>query len=205
MLHRIEVNRSWILGLFVMAWLCSACGTRERGYDVYAVPPPEDTTLGPGDTFDVTVFEDKNLSGKYRVSEDGMINFPLIGSMKVGGKAPTAVAEQIQTALKEKQILRDPSVSIFVVEYTSKRVNIVGAVKTPGSIRWMAGMSVVQAISTVGGLTPLAAANDTIVTRQKGEGEPQRYKVAVERIAEGRERNFLLMTGDIVFVPERVF
>ena len=86
----------------------------------------------------------------------------------------------------------------------ARTVSVVGAVQKPGSITWMAGMSIVQAISTAGGLTPLAAANDTIVTRQQGE-KPQRFKVHVGRIAEGRERDFLLMNGDIVFVPERLF
>jgi polysaccharide export outer membrane protein len=81
---------------------------------------------------------------------------------------------------------------------------VVGAVQKPGSITWMSGMSIVQAVSMAGGLTPLAAANDTIVTRQQGD-KPQRFKVQVGRIAEGRERDFMLMNGDIVFVPERLF
>jgi polysaccharide export outer membrane protein len=133
-----------------------------------------------------------------------MINFPLVGPLKVDGKTPNVIAREIQDALRDKQILRNPSVSLFVVEYASKRVNVVGAVQKPGSIAWMSGMSIVQAISVAGGLTPLAASNDTIVTRQRGD-QPKRYKVHVGLIAEGRERDFTLMNGDIVFVPERLF
>jgi polysaccharide export outer membrane protein len=65
-------------------------------------------------------------------------------------------------------------------------------------------MSVVRAISVAGGLTPLAAANDTIVTRQEN-GKPRRYRVSVRRITEGQEQDFVLKAGDIVYVPERLF
>jgi polysaccharide export outer membrane protein len=182
-----------------------ACAGKERGYDVQSTTPPvSDVTLGPGDTFEVSVYDEKELSGKYQVADDGTINFPLIGTLKVAGKAPTAIAREIQDALRDKQILRNPSVSLFVSDYASRRVNVVGAVQKPGSITWMSGMSIVQAVSMAGGLTPLAAANDTIVTRQQGD-KPQRFKVQVGRIAEGRERDFMLMNGDIVFVPERLF
>ena len=90
------------------------------------------------------------------------------------------------------------------MEYASKRINVVGAVQRPGSLAWTAGMGVVQAISVAGGLTSLAAANDTIVTRREA-GRPKRYKVSVRRITEGQETDFMLQAGDIVYVPERIF
>lgn len=180
------------------------CAGRGRGFDVPVTTSAQDMTLGPGDTFEVTVYDEKELSGKYRVADDGTINFPLIGRLTVGGKGPTAVAGAIQDALKDKQILRDPSVSIFVLEYASKRINVVGAVQHPGSLPWTAGMGVVQAISVAGGLTALAAANDTIVTRQI-DGRPKRYKISVRSITEGQEADFTLEAGDIVYVPERIF
>lgn len=161
-------------------------------------------SLGAGDTFEVTVYDQRELSGRYQVADDGNINFPLIGAVKVAGKTPNAIALELQDALRNKQILRDPSVSLFVLHYASRRLSVVGAVQQPGNIDWIAGMSIVQAISMAGGLTPLADANDTIVTRQEGT-QPKRYKVQVRRIAEGREKDFMLLTGDIVFVPERLF
>ena len=181
------------------------CAGRDRGFDVPAsASAPQDMTLGPGDTFEIMVYEEKELSGKYRVADDGTINFPLVGPVTVGGKGPTAIASTIQDALVAKQILRNPSVSVYVVEYASKRINVVGAVQHPGSLPWNAGMGVVQAISVAGGLTPLAAANDTIVTRTVA-GQPKRYRVSVRRITEGQEGDFTLEAGDIVYVPERIF
>jgi protein involved in polysaccharide export with SLBB domain len=181
------------------------CASRDRGFDrPAAATQTQDMTLGPGDTFEIMVYEEKDLSGKYRVADDGTINFPLVGQVLVGGKGPTAIAGMIQEALKSKEILRNPSVSIYVLDYASKRINVVGAVSHPGSLPWTAGMGVVQAISVAGGLTPLAAANDTIVTRQVA-GQPKRYRVSVRRITEGQEGDFTLEAGDIVYVPERIF
>jgi protein involved in polysaccharide export with SLBB domain len=194
----------WLVAALLSMFL-GACATRDRGFDAPATSPvAQDMTLGPGDTFEVTVYEEKDLSGKYRVADDGTINFPLVGPVHVGGRGPTAVAKSIQAELETKQILRHPSVSIFVVEYASKRINVVGAVQRPGSLAWTAGMGVVQAISVAGGLTSLAAGNDTIVTRRES-GQPKRYKVSVRRITEGQEPDFRLEAGDIVYVPERIF
>jgi protein involved in polysaccharide export with SLBB domain len=200
-------RRSRTLGSIALACalVLSACTSRDRGFDAPArVPSAQDMTLGPGDTFEVTVYDEKDLSGKYRVADDGSINFPLVGRVDVGGRGPTAIQKIIQDALREKQLLRSPSVSIFVLEYASKRISVVGAVQRPGSLPWAAGMSVVQAISVAGGFTALAAGNDTIVTRGEA-GRPKRYKVSVRRITEGQEADFTLEAGDIVYVPERIF
>jgi len=200
-------QRLWLLRVALISLLAvSACVGRDRSF---AELPPgvtaaQDMTLGPGDTFEVTVYNDKDLSGKYRVADDGTINFPLVGAILEGGRGPTAVAAAIQDKLREQDILRNPNVSIFVLEYASKRVSVVGAVQHPGSLPWTSGMSVVQAISVAGGLSPLAAANDTIVTRQEA-GVPKRHRVSVGRITEGRQSDFILEAGDIVFVPERIF
>jgi protein involved in polysaccharide export with SLBB domain len=200
-------RRSRTLGSIALACACllSACAGRDRGFDApVTAPAVTDMTLGPGDTFEVTVYDEKDLSGKYRVADDGSINFPLVGRVDVAGRGPTAIAKTIQEALRDKQILRTPSVSIFVLEYASKRINVVGAVQRPGSLPWTSGMGVVQAISVAGGLTALAAGNDTIVTRREA-GRPKRYKVSVRRITEGQEADFTLEAGDIVYVPERIF
>ena len=110
----------------------------------------------------------------------------------------------IQTALLEKNILRDPHVSVFMLEQTSKHVSLAGSVAKPGSYPLTAGMTVIDAISAAGGLSSLASGNHTIVTRRV-DGKLQRYTVEVEKIIEGTAEDFSLQDGDIVYVPERVF
>ena len=86
----------------------------------------------------------------------------------------------------------------------SKKVTVLGAVSKPGSFRLVDGMTVVQAVSLAGGFTPLAAANETIVTRQ-ADGRLQRFKIPVEEITEGRQDDVPLRAGDTVYVPKRIF
>ena len=89
-------------------------------------------------------------------------------------------------------------------EYKSKKVSVLGQVKKPGTFSYEDGMSIVEAISLAGGFTSMARENDTTVTRVV-DGKKKRFHVLVKSITEGREANFYLQPGDIVFIPERVF
>jgi polysaccharide export outer membrane protein len=163
-----------------------------------------DATLGPGDTFEVSVYGEADLSGKYRVSEDGTINFPLVGRIPVAGTGPGGISKAIEQALVDRKILRDPHVSVFLLEQTSKQISVIGAVAKPGTVPLASGMTAIQAIGAVGGMTALASGNNTIVTRRV-DGQLRRFKVQIDSISEGRSEDFELRAGDIVFVPERVF
>jgi len=162
-----------------------------------------DTELGPGDVFDVRVYEEQQLSGTYRVSADGTISFPLVGQLATNGLTPTAVGKLLESKLSEGY-LRNPHVSIFVKEYNSKKVSVLGQVTKPGTFPYIDSMTVIEAVTLAGGFTPIAAKNDTVVTRSEGT-QKIRTQVRVEAISEGTERNFCLHPGDIVFVPERLF
>lgn len=188
-------------------WLVlSALGGCTSNTGMPTLPPDvaKTSNLGPGDTFEVAVYGEEDLSGKFRVDEDGSINFPLVGRIEIAGKGPGEVALAIQNALRDRQLLRDPHVSVFLLEQTSSQVSVVGAVSKPGSFPLTRKMTVIQAISAAGGLTALASGDNTIVTRKAG-GELQRFKVQVDAITEGRSNDFPLEAGDIVFVPERIF
>ncbi len=161
------------------------------------------STLGPGDVFEVKVYDEKDLSGIYRVSSNGSISFPLIGKVQVDGLAGSDAADLIQSRLGEKY-LRNPQVSILVKEYNSKKVSVFGQVNKPGTFRFEDRMTVIQAVSMAGGFTKLAAKNDTSITRIV-EGDEKKFPVPVEAIAEGKAKNFALRPGDIVYVPESIW
>ncbi len=162
-----------------------------------------DTQLGPGDVFDIRVYEEPQLTGTYRVSADGSINFPLIGQLQVDGLTPPAAGELLEERLAQGY-LRNPQVSIFIKEYNSKKISVLGQVSKPGTFPYIDSMTIIQAVTEAGGFTPIAAKNDTVVTRNE-KGQKKRMQVRVESISEGHERNFCLRPGDIVFVPERLF
>lgn len=187
-----------------LTWCVAGCGD----------PPPskypaqqvhvEDTTLGPGDVFDVRVFYgSKELSATYRVSADGTIQFPYIGEVVAAGKSPAAVEQEIQQRLADGY-LKDPIVSVFVKEVNSKKVSVFGQVRQAGTFPYTDGMTVVEAISRAGGFTPMARKNAVLVTRKQGGGE-ERFTVPVESIAEGKAPTFFVRPGDVVFVPERPY
>src|SRR5262245_9447982 len=84
----------------------------------------DDTTLGPGDVFEVRVFGQDSLTGKYRVATDGTIQFPFLGLVAAGGKEPEAVAQLIATGLKERGYFHDPHVTVLVEQTNSKRLSV---------------------------------------------------------------------------------
>jgi len=183
---------------------CSGCS--KRGVQTTEVPPPatDDTTLGPGDVFSVRVYGEDAMTGSHQVAPDGTINFPLLGAVQVNGLEPTQVAEKIQTELRDRDLLRNPHVSVYVETYASKRISVVGAVANPGTFPLEPGMTVVQAISMAGGFSSLANRDGTVVTRRVGE-EIVRYRVPMERVTKGQAEDIEVAAGDIIFVPERLF
>ncbi len=196
--------RLWTTALFISCFFCFGCGGTVKQTPQAISVGEDDTILGPGDVFEVTVYGEKELSGKYKVAKDGSIDFPLVGRVVVAGKEPTEVSDDISKQLREGQILRNPQVSVFVTEYASKRVSVVGAVSKPGTFPMSSGLTVVQAISLAGGFTALASRNDTLVTRRDNQ-KTERFRVPVERVTEGRADDFALQAGDIIYVPERLF
>jgi len=152
---------------------------------------------------EVRVFGDADLSGVYRVSSDGMINFPLVGKVKADGLSSTGLADLLTARLKDG-FLKDPQVSVFVKEYNSKKVFVFGEVQKPGTFPYEDDMTIIQAITIAGGFTKTAAKNKVAVTRLE-DGTEKRVFLSVEEIGRGKEKNFFMKPGDIVFVPESLF
>ncbi len=189
-----------ILTLFL---LCAGCHGALRESGGQQVLSQDDSTLGTGDTFDVRVFGEGDLSAKYRVGGDGTIDFPLVGTLKVTGLLPSQVAALIATRLRAG-ILRSPQVSVYVQEQVSKKIHVLGQVARPGTFTCAAGMNIVEAITQAGGFTPVSAKNSTTVTRTVA-GKQFIYRVAAGDISDGMAKNFAVRPGDIISVPERFF
>lgn len=163
-----------------------------------------DTALGVGDSFDVRVFNEAELSGTYRVAQDGSIDFPLVHRIHVAGLEPTQIADMISSRLRGGGMMREPHVSVLVRDYASKRVTVLGAVAHAGTFPMAEGLTAVQAVSLAGGFTSLASRNDTIVTRSVA-GRIRRYHLRLTDVMEGQVDDFVLGAGDTLFVPENIF
>lgn len=161
---------------------------------------PSSNTLAANDLLEIRVYQEADLTGVYRVDADGRIDFPLCGKVQVAGGTASHAAAAITECLKNG-FVRRPQVSALVKEFNSKKVFVFGEVSKPGSFSYEEGMTIIHAISQAGGLTRSAAKNRVNVTRVV-DGREVKVPVKVEDIVIGREKNFQLVPGDIIFVPE---
>jgi polysaccharide biosynthesis/export protein VpsN len=168
-------------------------------------PPVETSSLGPGDVFEVTVYDEPAMSKPYKVAPNGTIDFPLIGTLTVEGKEPQEVADLIKTSLVQKQILKNPSVSVLVKEVNSKKVAVFGQVQKPGQFPMAEGMTVVQAISLAGGFTAIADRDRVTLNRRVSASKVIRVVFSVAAITEGKMNDIPLQAGDTLYVEERPF
>jgi protein involved in polysaccharide export with SLBB domain len=184
--------------------LLLGCGAGATSIEVPAAESEDNTTLGAGDVFEVRVYGDADLSSRYRIAPDGTIDVPLIGRLTVRGLEPSQVDDLITTRLRDGHFLVNPQVSVFVEEYNSRRVSVLGAVQGSGTFPITPGMTVVEAISSAGGFTALANRNGTILTRREGS-RLRRIPVPVDAIMDGQIPDVAVRAGDIIRVPERIF
>lgn len=201
MQHRATHSLSLVLVLTGAAALVG-CGHATAELPPEAGVHVAPTALGPGDVFEVRVFGEQDLTGTHRVGSDGSINFPLVGRVEVAGRT----AAEVSGLLEEKlgAYVRTPHVSLFVKEFNSKKVYVLGQVARPGTFPYEDGMNIIQAVTLAGGFGKMADQNGTLVTRIVDSRE-LRLKVAVKDIGEGQAPNFELKPGDIVYVPETIF
>jgi polysaccharide biosynthesis/export protein len=131
-----------------------------------AMPRGGDLVLGPGDVISIQVADDADIAGKYLVSDSGDIAIPTVPNpIHAAGLNTSQLSKAIAKGLKDAQILNDPIVSIFVEEYHSHTVTVLGAVVRPGSYPVETHTTVLDVISEAGGLLPSAGNLVTIAKR----------------------------------------
>jgi polysaccharide export outer membrane protein len=197
---------SAVLGVCAVSVPCG-CGRLQS-------PPPQepvvltaselDERLGADDVLEVRVAGEGDMTGTYRVDGDGTFDFPYVGRMTVVGMQASEVQREIARALKEKQILTNPQVSVMVKEWNSRRVSVLGQVNKPGTVAYFPRMTIVDAIAAVGGFTGIAAKNSVTLRRER-EGRVVSHTYPVADISEGRAGNVTLVPGDVLVVEERLF
>lgn len=196
----------------VALWLvCGAVAVSVGACGGACPPPPKNlpaptftTSLGVGDVFEVQVVGEEKLPREYRVAPDGTVDFPYIKRLVVLDLDPQEVQKRIRAQLQEAKILTDPQVSVFVKQYNSKKVNILGQVMKPGPLSYVDGMKLVDAISQVGGFTALADTREVVIIRVVGPGKTVTAVVCVEAITDGKQPDILLQAGDTIKINQRV-
>lgn len=195
----------WVLVSAMLAALVWGCQRHPPAKPPDLPVPVESTTLGPGDILRMEVVGEKDFPTEYQVAPDGTINFPYLDGIKVAGLEAQDVASRVREGLVERQILKQPSVIVRVIEFRSKRVTVLGQVKSPGSFPFQPGMTLVQAISQAGGMTALGLVDQVRLTRVLKDQRSITVIVDLEAINSGQLEDILLQAGDRIFIEERVF
>lgn len=165
-----------------------------------------DYLLSGADLLQISIFGEKDMDRQVRVSQNGTITYPLVGSVKVGGLTTAQAEEALGNGLKD--YLRSPQVTIFIKEYGNKKVFVFGQVKKPGAVELPTEtkLTVLEAISQSEGFTPIAAPDRTRVVRMVN-GKSQSFTIEVSAITKRgeKDKDITLEPNDIVFVPESMF
>jgi polysaccharide biosynthesis/export protein len=162
--------------------------------------------LSPNDIVLVKVFEDPDLDSQHRISQDGTINFPLIGVVQISGRTVTQAANTIRDRLL-RGYLRNPQVRVNVIQYASRRITILGQVQKPGSyvLPNEERCDLLQAIAMAGGFTRLADEGRVLV-RRNVNGVDTILKInAHAETKNGSSELFEVRPDDKITVRERIF
>jgi polysaccharide export outer membrane protein len=175
-----------------------------------AEPPAEPDSnyvIGPGDTIQVFVWRNAELSVTVPIRPDGRVSTPLVEDMVAVGKTPSQLARDIEARLAE--YIRSPQVNIIVTGPQSvfNRITVIGRVGSPGPVAYLEGMTLLDVILAVGGLDEFAAGNRAKLIRKDASGETEEFRVRLEDLVKRGllKENRDVRPGDILIVPESVF
>ena len=198
------------LALFVLV-LLAGCGSL-GGEQLRAAPTTAssvaseapDYLIGPLDQLEVFVWRSPELSTQVTVRPDGRISTPLVEDMVASGKTPSQLANDLEQSLRE--YVRAPEVTIIVSNFSStfdQQVRVLGEAQRPIALPFQAGMTVLDVMVAVGGLTEFAAGNRAVLIRGQGE-DRQSYRLRLnDLLRKGNiAANVPVLPGDVILIPE---
>jgi polysaccharide biosynthesis/export protein len=195
--------------------LCGALCCVLPAIALCAAPPPPappsatasaEYLIGPGDTLQVFVWRNPELSVSVPVRPDGRISTPLVEDMTAVGKTPTQLARDIEKVLSE--YVRSPQVNVIVTQPESafSQVKVIGQVLKPAPVAYREGMTVLDVVLAVGGLTNFAAGNRARLIRVQ-DGKQVELPIKLDSLMNKGDmsQNLKLKPGDVLVVPESRF
>ena len=167
---------------------------------------PPDYIIGPGDTLQIFVWRNPELGATIPVRPDGKISTPLVEDMVAVGKNPSALARDMEKVLGE--YVRSPQVNVIVTQPASvfSQVKVIGQVARPQALAYREGMTVLDAVLAVGGLSQFAAGNRARVMRMEN-GRQREIKIKLAALVNDGDmkQNLVLKAGDVLVIPETRF
>ncbi|CAM5364107.1 XrtA/PEP-CTERM system exopolysaccharide export protein [Rhodanobacter lindaniclasticus] len=202
-------DRAFRLMMMVVGLLLVAgCSTAPTVTPSASAPQPvERYIIGPGDSLDIFVRDNPTLSTNVPVRPDGRISIPLVQSIMAAGKTPEQLAGDLETELG--RYIRAPLVTVIVKSFVgaySQQVRVVGQAMTPKAVPYRNGMTVLDVMIEVGGLTKFAAGNSAKIVRRTPDGDEQSIPVRLGELMDGAIKyNVVMRPGDILIIPQSLF
>lgn len=162
-----------------------------------AMPMPR-LLIGPGDDLDVTVYGAPDLSGHMRVSASGNIYLPLIGYIRIAGLTSSEAEGAIEAQLREKSVVNQPQVSVFVKEYGSSGISVAGEVAKPGFYSVLGPHRLFDVLQAAGG--PTERASNRLLISHRGQTDVTTI-ILSKNPTEMLANNVDLQPGDTIVVP----
>lgn len=199
----VRVLRALLLLVAVVA--CFACGstTHKYNYKKEFDPRQHEYVIGAGDGLTINVWQNADLSTGALVRPDGTITMPLVGDIKVAGRTPSQVRDEITKRISQYVKAEAAIVTVAVSAVASYRFTVTGNVANPGSFQSQFYVSIADALAMAGGPTRFADTSNIEVVRQGGDGKMRRIPVSYDDIQTRKrpEANLILVAGDTVYVP----
>ncbi len=155
--------------------------------------------IGPGDLLDVVIFDNPDLSGHVRVTQDGFANLPVIGRIDLNGLNADQAARRLETDFRARNLLLEPHVTVFILEYASQGATVSGEIRQPGVYPTLGRRRLLDMLAIAGGLSSTAGKQVSIIHRDD-PAHPQLIALqsTVDRLA--MQENPETQPGDTIVV-----
>lgn len=186
--------------------LLSACATPPPPQFPTVQEAPQVYRIGAGDQLSIFVRNNPELSVSIPVRPDGRISIPLVKSMQAAGQTPTQLATDLENALME--YIRNPHVTVMVTGFVGtfeNRIRIVGEASRPQALPYREGITLLDVMIAVGGLTEFAAGNSATLVRVV-DGRSITYSIHLADLLDGDVQvNVPVLPGDVIVIPRALF
>lgn len=167
-------------------------------------PAANEYRLGSGDVIRISVYQNPDLTLETRVTEAGLVTYPLLGTIRLGGLGVTAAEKLISDGLRNGNFVKQPQVTIVVEQVRGNQASVLGQVNRPGRFPLeVADMRLTDLLATAGGVSPIGA--DKVVLAGTRNGAPYRVEVDLPTLfgQGGRDKDVLVQNGDTIWVDRQ--
>lgn len=187
--------------------LLGGCATTHAPAVVEDAVPPHDYLIGPGDLININVWRNPEVSQSVPVRPDGKITTPLVEDLPASGKTSTELARDIEKALAK--FIQQPVVTVIVTGFSGtydEQIRVIGQAAKPQALSYRSGMSLMDVLIAVGGVTEFASGNRASIVRTIN-GKQEKVHVRLnDLIMDGDiSANIPMRPGDVLIIPESYF